>query len=145
MPAGGEDTDSLGAVQQGRGQPRAGTRQVLAVVDDEEQPPVPQLLHEGVQRRLGGVVAQPQRVGGGEGDERRVVQPGEMHEAHAVRERPLHTGRDAPGEPGLADAARSGQRHQTCAGQQFAALGQFAAPVDEAGRLDRQLVVPSWR
>jgi hypothetical protein len=132
-------------VQQGRGESRAGTRQVLAVVDDEQQPPVPYLLGEGVQRRLGGVVVQPQRVGGGERPERRVVQPGEVHEAHAVREGPLHAGRDARGEPGLADAARPGQRHQPCAGQQFAALGQFATPVDEAGRLDRQLVVPSWR
>ncbi len=110
---------------------------MFAVVDDEKQPPVPYLLDEGVQRRLGGVVVQSQRVGGGERDECRVVQPGEVHEAHAVRERAPHAGRDARGEPGLADAARSGQRHQPCAGQQFAALGQFATPVDEAGRLGR--------
>ncbi|WP_373432207.1 hypothetical protein [Streptomyces afghaniensis] len=102
---------------------------MLAVVDDEQQQPVPHLLDEGVQRRPGGVV----------------VQPGEVHEAHAVRVGPSHQGRDARGEPGLADAARPGQRHQPCAGQRFAALGQFATPVDEAGRLGRQVVVPSWR
>ncbi len=145
VPAGGEDADALGAAQQGRGELRARPRQMLAVVDDEQQPPVPHLLDEDVQRRLRRVVVQPQRVGGGERHERRVVQSGEVHEAHAVREGPLYPGRDARGEPGLADAARPGQRHQPCAGQQFASLGQFATPVDEAGRLDRQLVVPSWR
>ncbi|MDQ0715880.1 hypothetical protein QFZ55_005332 [Streptomyces luteogriseus] len=145
VPAGGEDPDALGAVQQGRCEPGARDRKVLAVVDDEEQPPVPYLFDEGVQGRLGGAVVEAQRVGGGERDEGRVVQSGQVHEAHAVREGPLHPGRDACGEPGLADAARSGQRHQPCAGQQFAALGQFATPVDEAGRLGRQVVVPSWR
>jgi hypothetical protein len=145
VPAGGEDPDALGAVQQGGGEPGARGGEVLAVVDDEQQPPVADLLDEGVERRLGGVVVQAQRVGGGQRDERRVVQPGQVDEAHAVREGPPDPGRDARGEPGLADAARPGQRHQPCAGQQLASVGQFATPVDEAGRLDRQPVVPSWR
>ncbi len=88
---------------------------MLAVVEDEEQPTVPQLLDQRVQGRLVGVVVQAEGVGGGERDECRVVQAGEVREAHAVREGPLDPGGDPRGEPGLADAAGSGQRDQPCA------------------------------
>ncbi len=53
VPAGGEDPDPLGAAQQRRGELGTGAREVLAVVDDEEQPPLPYLFDEGGQRRLG--------------------------------------------------------------------------------------------
>lgn len=145
VAAGGEDTDAGGAVQQGGGEFGAGGQQMLAVVEDEQQPPVPYLLHEGVQRGLRGVVVQAERVGGGERDERRVVQACQVHEAHAVREGAGHPGREARGEPGLADAAGSGERDQPSAGQQLAAFGQFVPAVDETGRLGRQVTVPSWR
>lgn len=145
MPAGGEDADAGGAAQDGGGEVGAGLQQVFAVVHDEEEAPVPHLLDQRVERRLRGVVVQAERVGGGEGHECRVVQSGQVHEAHAVREGALDAGRDACGEARLADAAGPGQRHQACPGEQFAAFGLFAAPVDEAGRLDRQVTVPSRR
>lgn len=145
VAAGGEDPDTGGAAQQGGGEVDAGGQQVFAVVDDEEEAPVPQLFDQGVQRRLHGVVVEAEGVGGGERDERRVVQAGQVHEAHAVREGALDAGRDAYGEARLADAARAGQRDQAGPGQQLAALRLFTAPVDEAGRLDRQVTVPSWR
>lgn len=145
VPAGGEDADAGGAAQEGGGEVGAGLQQVFAVVQDEQQAPVAYLLDQRVQRRLRGVVVQAERVGDGEGDERRVVQSGQVHEAHAVREGTLDAGRDPCGEACLADAARSGQGHQARPGEQFAAFGLFAAPVDEAGRLDRQPTVPSRR
>ena len=140
-----EDPDAGRAVQQSRRQLRAGGQQMLAVVEDQEQSAVPQLLDQRVQGRLFGVVVQAERVGRGERDERRVVQAGEVCEADAVGERPLDAGGDPPGQPRLADAAGSGQRDQSCGGQQPPPLGQFVPPVDEAGRLDRWLVDPSRR
>ncbi|MEU8848421.1 hypothetical protein AB0C70_19770 [Streptomyces sp. NPDC048564] len=86
-----------------------------------------------------------ERVGGGERDERRVIQAGEVHEAHAVREGAPHSGCDPCGEAGLADSAGPGERDQPGPGRQLAAGREVAAPVDEAGRLDRQMVIPSWR
>jgi hypothetical protein len=145
VAAGGEETDAGGAVQQGGGEGGAGRQQVLAVVDDEEQPPVPDTFHQGVQRGAVGVVVQAERGGDGERDEGRVAQAGEVDEAHAVGEGAGDPGRDPPGQSRLADAARAGQGDQPGPGQQFAPFGQFAPPVDEAGRLHRQVAVPSWR
>lgn len=140
-----EDADAGRTVQQRGRQLRAGGQQMLAVVEDQEQSAVAQLLDQRVQGRLFGVVVQAERVGRGERDERRVVQAGEVREAHAVRERPLDPGGDPPGQPRLADAAGSGQRDQSCGGQQPPPFGQFVPPVDEAGRLDRWLMDPSRR
>jgi hypothetical protein len=144
VAAGGDDPDAPGAAQECCGELPARARQVLTVVD-EQQPAFPYLLDEHVRWRLGGVVVQPQRAGGGEREECRVVRAGVAREAHAVREGPLDAGRDTGREPGLADAARTGRRHQPCAGRQLAALGRFATPVDEAGRPGRQDMVQSWR
>jgi hypothetical protein len=67
-----------------------------------------------------------------------------VHDPHAVREGAPYGGGEAGGEAGLADAAGPGQGDQPRPRQQFAPGGEFAAPVDEGGRLDRQLMVP-WR
>lgn len=58
VPAGGEDADAGGAAQQGGGEFGAGGQQVFAVVDDEEEAPVPYVCDEGVQRWPVGVVVQ---------------------------------------------------------------------------------------
>nr|WP_159058837.1 hypothetical protein [Streptomyces caeruleatus] len=145
VAAGGEDPYAGRAVQQRGGELGAGRQQVFAVVDQQQQSAVPQPFHQRAERWPRGVVVQVERVGGGERDERGVVQAGEVHEADAVGEGAPYRGRDARGEAGLADAARAGQGDQPCPGQQFTSGGEFAAPVDEAGRLDRQPMVPSWR
>ncbi|WP_238431770.1 hypothetical protein [Streptomyces cavernae] len=88
---------------------------------------------------------QAQGVGDGERDERGVAQSGQVDEAHSVGEGPFDAGGDTTRQTRLADAARSGQGDQACVAQQFVALGQFVPPVDEGGRLRRQVAVPSRR
>jgi hypothetical protein len=73
------------------------------------------------------------------------VQAEEVHEADAVGEGLSHAGRDPAGQAGLADAAGTGQGDRSGPGQQLAPCRQFAAPVDEAGRLHRQVTVPARR
>lgn len=145
VPAGGEDADAGGAAQQGAGEVGAGGRQVLAVVDDEQQPAVAYALHQGIQGGPFGAVVQTEGVGGGERDEGGVVQAGEVHEAHAVGEGAGDAGRDPAGQAGLADAAGPGEGDQPGPGQQLACLGEFGPPVDEAGGLHRQVRVAAWR
>ena len=145
VTAGGEDADAGGAAQQGGDEVGAGLQQVLAVVEDEQEAPVAGLFDQGGQRGPAGVVVQAEGVGGGDRDERRVVQPGQLHQSHPVGEASFDPGRDPCGHPCLADAARTGQRDQPRPREQFAALGLFAAPIDETGRLDRQSTVPSRR
>lgn len=145
VPAGGEDADAGGAAQQGAGEVGAGGRQVLAVVDDEQQPAVAYALHQGVQGGPFGAVVQTEGVGGGERDEGGVVQAGEVHEAHAVGEGAGDAGRDPAGQAGLADAAGPGEGDQPGPGQQLARLGEFGPPVDEAGGLHRQVRIAAWR
>ncbi len=128
-PAGREDTDAGGPVQERADEFGAGPVQVLAVVEDQEQPTGSHVFDQGVQRLE---VVQAQRFGGGPWDEVRVVEVGQVHETDAVREGAGHPGRDACGEAGLADAARTGQRDEAGPGQQRAYFGLFVAAVDEA-------------
>ena len=49
-------------------------------------------------------------------------------------------GRDLDREPGFADPARTGQRHQPVVGQQLPQLGQLRVAADETGELHRKML-----
>lgn len=139
VPAGGEDTYAGGAVQECAGEFGAGSVQVFAVVEDQEEAARSQLVGQGVRglRQMArGVVVQAQRLGGGPRYEVRVGQTGQLHETDAVREGAGHACRDTGGEARLADAARPGQGDEAGSCQQGAGFGLFGAAVDEARGLD---------
>ena len=126
--------------EQGVGQLGARVDDVLAVVQQQEQAPLADRLDQGVQQRAVRVRRDAEHLGHGGGDEAGVLQRGEIGEPHAVAGTVRHPGRDLEREPGLARAARAGERHQARAGDQAAHFGQLGVPADEARHLDREIV-----
>ena len=91
---------------------------MLAVVQHQERPLVPQVAGEGLQQGAVGGLAQPERVRDRGPHQRRIGQRGEGHERDPVRERPGGAGDRGEGEAGLAHPAGPGQRHQAGRAQQ---------------------------
>ena len=113
--------------------------QVLAVVHQEEQLPVPQVgEQEGL--RLGRcLIAQIQGREHRVADQVRIPDVGELDEPRAVREGSREIGPDPDREAGLADAARADEGDQANRGELLPQLRELAAAADEAGRLGRQV------
>ena len=129
-------TTSGQAAQQGGGEPGARVQEMLAVVQDEQQPPLGQLPG---QRDLG----RP-RLGQRHVQHRRdrlrhqlgTRQRRQLDDVDAVGIAVDQPGRGLVGQPGLARAARAGQGQQPGAAKRLADLGQLAPAADE-GRLLR--------
>jgi hypothetical protein len=133
VPAGGEDPDSGRAAQQVVDEPGAVRQEVLAVVQHQQRLLVPQQVDDLVQGRPGGALGDAEGAGDRVGDPLAVGQDRQVDEPDAVRERPPHLARDVQGQPGLADAAHPGERHQPGLGQQPADVGELPAAPDETG------------
>ncbi|NKU50567.1 hypothetical protein GS876_15315 [Rhodococcus hoagii] len=70
---------------------------------------------------------------------------GEFDEPHAVGEVPPDRGRDAQSEPGLADTADAGERHETAFGERATNRSEFVAATDETGEIGRESAVTGRR
>ncbi|MEU9884630.1 hypothetical protein [Sphaerisporangium sp. NPDC051011] len=110
---------------------------MLAVVQDQQERPVGQRLSEASGGAGGSVgqgrpprAAQAQRAQHGLRHLRRLGHPREVGEAHLARLPCAGLGR----EPGLARAARAGQRHQAGGGQQLGEPSQLVLTSHEAGQ-----------
>jgi hypothetical protein len=91
-----------------------GSRGHLFEVVDEQQraPHAGQLVRDHRQQRALTRFAQPERRRNRRGDQRRLGNRGEIDECDATLERGGEVGGRLDGEPGLARAARSGERHE---------------------------------
>jgi hypothetical protein len=118
----------------------AGTEQVLAVVQHDEQALVDARGHEHVDERTAGLFLDAQRARHRLHDEAGVRDRGQLDEPHAVRIVVEHVRGKLQREPRLADAARADQREQPRAVQRLARLDQFALAADERRGLLRQVV-----
>jgi hypothetical protein len=99
---------------------------VLAVVEHQQQFPLPQVGPQQRHRLGRGLVAQV------EGGEHRVAdQHGIAHVGELDQEGTPEIGGDADGEPGLAHPARSDEGDQSRVGQPSPHLGQFLAAADK--------------
>ena len=96
-----------------------------------------QLVNDGTARNLAGA----QRGQRGPTDGVRIGQRGQLDPPHAARLRVECLRGHGEGEAGLADAGRTGQRHQPLPRQHFAHLDDLAPPTDERCELDREVVV----
>jgi hypothetical protein len=71
--------------------------------------------------------------------QRRIAHLGQLDEPRAAREATSQLGRDADGEPALADASGPDQAYDPRRPQLRSQLGELAAAADEAGRLRREV------
>jgi hypothetical protein len=121
---------------------------MLAVVQDEQAPPVAELLDQWVEPGDGSRVGvlrvpadrpQAQEGGHGVGDRPRVGQGRQLDQPHSVGQLPLRQAADLKGEAGLADPGRPGEGDQPALPQQPADGRQLLVPSDEAGQRGRQV------
>ena len=144
LAAGGQDDDVRAAAQQGGGEAGARVQEMLAVVQDQQQPPLGQLPG---QRDLGRpglgqrhVEHRRDRLGHQLGTRQRR----QLDHVDAVGIAVDQPGRGLVGEPGLAGAAGAGQGEQPGAAEGLADLGELAPAADE-GRLLRPQALPDTR
>ena len=117
----------------------AAGKQLLEVVQDEEDRPLPEVAAEGFARRPVGRFPDAE----GDGDRRlqqdRVAERGEVHEPDAMRELVASRAGDREGEPGLAAAAGSGQRDDPARAEVGSDAIDLVLPADERRDLARKV------
>ena len=135
-----EDTDSGNRLEQRVGESRARVDQVLAVVEDDQQRVLAQVLAQALGDGLAGVLADTQHVTRGVGNQRWVANRREVDEPHTVGIAVQHVGGDLQRKPGLAEAAHAEERQQPRSIEEPLRLGELGLAPDERCRLLRQVV-----
>ena len=139
LPAGREDSHVRTALQHPQSQLHACVEQLLAVIEQQEQPALGQVLHQDVEWRTRCLLLQSQRGGHAVRQKCRVLQLVQLDEPHTVVELSPHGLRHPQGEPSLADATHPHQRHQPRGRQLRLGLGHLILAVDEARQLRGQV------
>jgi hypothetical protein len=147
LTAGQQHPQSRGAPQQAHDQVRAAVDDVFAVVQHEQQDPIPEDVDEPVGRidrrcaRRAGLVAHAQRDRHGLGRQPGTCQGGQLDQPHPVGK----LGRQPPGRldghAGLAGSTRSGHGDQPMPADQLGRLGQVPVPAYQAGKPLGQVVL----
>ena len=139
LPARGDNPHARRGLEDVGHEQRGRVEQVLAVVHEEQQLPVPQVGAQEVARLGGSLVAQVQGREDRVVDQGGVPDVGQLDQPGAVREGSSEIGPAPDREAGLADAARADEGDQADRGELLPELGELAAAADEAGRLGRQV------
>ena len=139
FPAGGQHPQPGRRPQQQVRQLGGGVHQVLAVIQHQQQLPAREVAGQRRLRRKAGPVLQAQRARDRVGHQRLLPQLVQPDQPHPAGKRPSQLGGGPQRQPGLADPADPGQRHQPGPGQQPPDLGQLTAAAGEAGQLGRQI------
>ncbi len=126
--------------QQRPDRPRAGVRQMLAVVEHEQQLPRRRRVGERRHRRAARLLANAERRADRRRNQGRVGEPAELDQPHAVAEAVDHRARDLEREPGLSDSARTDERHEPVAREQLLGARDLLSAPDEARQRARQVV-----
>ncbi len=109
LPAGGQDRDPVRLPQHLGGEPRDGGGEMLAGVEDQQQPLAPQVIEDGGAGPAGIAPVQPEALGHRHRQQGRVGQEaGEVDQARAVGVAVGRVGGRAQRQPGLADPAGTG-------------------------------------
>jgi hypothetical protein len=114
---------------------------VLAVVDDQQRGRRPELLGDHRSRRAPGLVTQPKSGQRGVVHEITLRGRAQPDQVDAQRELAFQEPRRLDGQPGLPDAARTGDRHQLVGPDQANHVKQFLLPADQAAPPRRQAPV----
>jgi len=119
-----------------------GFDEVLAVVHDQQQFAVGQVIRQQGQRGYATKLAQPQGHRDGLRQQRLILQPVQLDQPDPVRERPPDRRGNPQRQPALAHPADPGQRHQPRLRQPPLDVGHRTAAPDKAGQLLRKIVEP---
>ena len=133
LPARGEDAQPGAGREELRDEIRDGVHEMLAVVENEHQLPVGDVLPECGRPRVARALLHPQDGGDGLRHQCGVVQPVELDQPHPVGEDVPEPGRGAQRETGLPDPADARQGQQARARQQLVHLSQVRVTTDKAG------------
>ena len=139
LPAGGDHPQARRRPHQVGHEPGRRAGQVLAVVHDQQQVLVPEIVTEQGPRAGRGLVAQVQGRHDGLADQVRIFHLGQLDQPAAIAEAAGEVGGRPDGQPGLAHPARSDQADQAGLGELLPDLGQLVTAADEAGRLGRKI------
>jgi hypothetical protein len=132
---GGEHGHAGSIPHDGLGERGAGVEQVLARVEDQQQPPVPQVLEQRVERGARVLLGQAEHARDRVGQQRGVAQVRQLDDPGAVRVADgCLCGRDER-DPRLADPARSDDRHDPGVREHRGDPREFALPAYEVGVL----------
>ena len=121
-------------------EPAARIAEMFAVIEDQQRVLRAQRGDDEFhRRRLFGRI-EFHRGGERGRNERRIFEPREIDEPHALAERADAAARGFECEPRLADAARTRERDEPNVAEQLAHFGEFAFAAEKARELQRQIV-----
>src|SRR5215471_16552953 len=136
----GEDFYLWARLQKFLRQLGARLQHMFAIVEDDQQLPVSDVLSERLDHRPSRSVSDAEHEGHDLGHEASVRHMRQFHEPYAVGITFEHIGSDLQRQTRLADAARTDQRHQARARQQLLDVRKFLLASDERGHLLREIV-----
>ena len=138
LAAGGEDGQGRAGAEQPLGEVGRGGRQVLAVVQDEQQRCVAHMLGDCLRGVPPRAVGHAEAGGHRLADDGRIIDRGQLNPARAGREgRPGRAGR-GQGQPGLPGPARARQREQPAARQAVQHILELTLPADQRNEPGRE-------
>ena len=140
LAAAGDDLEPGAGVQQLFDELGARFNQVLAVVDDQQQFLVAQVVQQQLVQRHAHLFAQAEDRGDGALDQRRIGDGRQLRDPDAVWKEMQGLCGDLQGEARLPGAARPDEREQAAGLKPLARLLQLMLAADERGDLDRQVV-----
>src|SRR5262249_35451786 len=108
---------------------------MLAIVDDQQERLVLECRRQLLDRTTGGTETDAKDIADDGGYQLRIIERGELREPYAVRITVEEAAACLDREPGLADPARAGQRHQTVTAQPRLDVGEIGFASDQAGEL----------
>ena len=140
-------TARRGAFRQQRPDRRGGLDHLLDVVEEQEHAPVAHRHAQLLVERAVAHVDHPERVGDRHGDLRRVGHGREVDERDAAGEAVAQPVRGVQGEPALADAAQTGERHEphVVVGEQVDDGLELAIAADQGCERGRQRPLEGYR
>ena len=153
LPAGSEHGDGRGLPEDCLRQQRAGVDQVLAGVEDQQQPRVRKWSSTVASCVRSSCSVQAKAVRDGVGQQRGIAQPGQLDQPDAVGVAVRGTGGGAQRDAGLADPAGADHGDEPRAVKQRGQPRELALAADETGDLrgqltpagaGRQRVAPAW-
>ena len=115
-------------------------QQVFAVVEQHERLLRREIVERGVQCARAGQGTDADRFGQRGTDQVWVVQRRQVHPPGPVREEIERVRGRLQGQPGLAAAARAGQRHQPCGLEELFQVDELGVAPDEGAEPHRQVV-----
>jgi hypothetical protein len=112
---------------------------VFAIVQHEEQILVLQVVAQGLDKRLAGLLLDTQRRGKRQRHGGRVAQTGEFDKIDTIAEAGQDAGGDFQRQAGLADPTHAGEGDKTAGGNQAGNLMQLRLAANKAGKLVGQV------